>query len=67
MKIIRCVDLRMVDISDFLVVNLDPDIPTFGTHEEIANANRQRSPSSFGLSVVTAKRPCGCWRCCRIN
>jgi len=44
MKIVRCVDLRMTDISDFLVVNLDPDVPTFGTHEEIANANRQKKP-----------------------
>lgn len=44
MKTIRCVDLRMTDISDFLVVNLDPDVPTFGTHEEIANANRQKKP-----------------------
>jgi hypothetical protein len=44
MKVIRCVDLRMTDISDFLVVNLDPDVPTFGTHEEIANANRQKKP-----------------------
>jgi nucleoside 2-deoxyribosyltransferase len=44
MKTIRCVDLRMTDISDFLIVNLDPTIPTFGTHEEIANANRQKKP-----------------------
>jgi len=26
MKVIRSVDLRMVDISDFLIVNLDLDI-----------------------------------------
>jgi len=44
MKVIRCVDLRMTDISDFMVVNLDPDVPTFGTHEEIANGNRQKKP-----------------------
>lgn len=44
MKLIRCIDLRMGDISDFLVVNIHPDVPTFGTHEEIANANRQKKP-----------------------
>jgi hypothetical protein len=44
MKTIRCVDLRMTDISDFLIVNLDPDVPTFGTLEEISNANRQKKP-----------------------
>ncbi len=44
MKLIRCIDLRMGDISDFLVVNLHPDVPTWGTIEEIANANRQKKP-----------------------
>ncbi len=57
MKIIRCVDLRMVDISDFLVVNLDPDIPTFGTHEEIANANRQKKPIIIRIVGGKAKTP----------
>ena len=57
----------MVDISDFLIVNLDPDVPTFGTHEEIANANRQKKPIIILMSVVRQRRPCGCWRCCRIN
>lgn len=44
MKTVRCVDLRMTDIADFILVNLDPKVPTFGTHEEIANANRQKKP-----------------------
>jgi hypothetical protein len=34
----------MTDISDFLVVNIDPRVPTWGTPEEIANANRQKKP-----------------------
>lgn len=57
MKIIRCVDLRMTDISDFLVVNLDPAIPTFGTHEEIANANRQKKPIIVHLIGGKEKTP----------
>lgn len=44
MKPIRCVDLRMVDICDFLVVNLDLDIHACGTYEEIFLANRQKKP-----------------------
>lgn len=44
MKNIRNVDLRMVDISDFLVVNLDLDIHPCGTLEEIFWANRQKKP-----------------------
>jgi len=44
MKTIRNVDLRMVDISDFLIVNLDLDIFPCGTYEEIFLANRQKKP-----------------------
>lgn len=44
MKTIRSVDLRMVDISDFLIVNLDLNIHPCGTYEEIFWANRQKKP-----------------------
>lgn len=44
MKTIRSVDLRLVDISDFLVVNLNLDIHPCGTYEEIFTANRQKKP-----------------------
>ncbi len=44
MKIIRGVDLRLVDISDFLIVNLDLDIHPCGTYEEIFLANREKKP-----------------------
>ena len=44
MKTIRSVDLRMVDISDFLIVNLDLDVHPCGTLEEIFWANRQKKP-----------------------
>jgi nucleoside 2-deoxyribosyltransferase len=44
MKTIRSVDLRLVDISDFLIVNLNLDIHPCGTYEEIFWANRQKKP-----------------------
>jgi nucleoside 2-deoxyribosyltransferase len=44
MKIIRSVDLRLVDISDFLIVNLDLDTHPCGTYEEIFLANRSKKP-----------------------
>jgi len=44
MKVIRSVDLRLVDISDFLIVNIDLDIHPCGTYEEIFWANRQKKP-----------------------
>jgi hypothetical protein len=43
-KPIRCFDLRMSDVSDFLIVHLDNTIPAFGTIEEISNANREKKP-----------------------
>lgn len=43
-KTLRIVDLRMVDISDALIVNLDIDIYPAGTAEEIFLANRQKKP-----------------------
>jgi hypothetical protein len=44
MKPIRGVDLRMVNICDFLVVNLDLDVHACGTYEEIFLANQQEKP-----------------------
>jgi len=44
MKTIRGVDLRLVDISDFLIVNLDLDVHPCGTYEEIFLANRSKKP-----------------------
>jgi nucleoside 2-deoxyribosyltransferase len=45
MKEIVHMDLRMVDISDFVVVYLDPDIPTTGTTHELINSLAQRKPT----------------------
>lgn len=44
MKIVRCVDLRMVDICDFMPVRIDLDVHACGTYEEITTANRQKKP-----------------------
>lgn len=44
MKVIRSVDLRLVDISDFLIVNLDLDVHPCGTYEELYLSNRSKKP-----------------------
>jgi len=41
---LRSIDLRMVDNSDFIIVNIDNDIPSCGTWEEITLANREKDP-----------------------
>ena len=44
MRVIRCVDLRMVDLSDALVVNIDVEVHACGTYEELTLANREKKP-----------------------
>ena len=41
---IRNADLRCVDVSDFLIVNINMDVHMCGSYEEIATANRQKKP-----------------------
>jgi hypothetical protein len=59
MKIIRCVDLRMVDISDFIVVNLDTSVHACGTYEELTWANRGKKP--IIIRVEQGKSDCPDW------
>jgi hypothetical protein len=44
MRQIRSIDLRMIDISDFVIVRLDMEIPACGSIEEITLANKQKKP-----------------------
>ena len=38
-------DLRMTDVSDFLIVYLDSEVFTFGTTHELINSLNQRKPT----------------------
>jgi nucleoside 2-deoxyribosyltransferase len=44
MKEVRRDDLRLVDISDFFIVYINPKIPSWGSAEEIYWANRLKKP-----------------------
>jgi nucleoside 2-deoxyribosyltransferase len=57
MKTIRGVDLRLVDISDFLIVNLDIDTHPCGTLEEIFWANRQKKPIIIHMEQGKSNTP----------
>lgn len=59
MKQIRSVDLRMVDICDFMVVNLDMNVHACGTYEELFWANRMKKPCL--VRVAQGKRDCPDW------
>lgn len=43
-KEVRSTDLRMVDISDFLIVKIDISTHASGTYEELYWANREKKP-----------------------
>ena len=43
-SVIRTVDLRCVDVSDFMVASIDLDVHACGTYEEITTANSQKKP-----------------------
>tara|TARA_R110002020_G_scaffold431092_4_gene640955 strand:+ start:834 stop:1457 length:624 start_codon:yes stop_codon:yes gene_type:complete len=45
MKEIAHVDLRMTDVSDCVVVYIDPKTPMFGTIHELINSLQQRKPT----------------------
>jgi len=49
MKVIRAIDLRMVDVTDFTIAHIDIDVHMCGTYEEIVTANRQRKPILFHI------------------
>jgi nucleoside 2-deoxyribosyltransferase len=57
MKNIRSIDLRLVDISDFLIVNIDLDTHPCGTYEEIFWANRQKKPIIIHLEQGKSQTP----------
>ena len=59
MRIIRGIDLRMVDIVDFLVVNIDLNIYTCGSGEEYFWANRCKKP--IICRVAQGKQACPDW------
>ena len=43
-KQFRREDLRFTDASDFLVVYIDPDVPSYGTLDELFTAEDQKKP-----------------------
>ena len=42
--VIRTLDLRCVDVSDFIIASIDINVHACGTYEEISVANSQKKP-----------------------
>jgi hypothetical protein len=58
-KLLRVVDLRMVDMSDFLIVHIDTDVHACGTYEEEPWANRLKNP--ILIHCEQGKQGCPDW------
>lgn len=58
-RIIRQIDLRMTDISDFVIVYIDVDVHCCGTYEELFWANRLKRPTL--IVCKQGKRNCPGW------
>ena len=57
MKEIVHFDLRMVDVSDFVIVYVNTEIPTFGTIHELIISLNQRKPTLVVLEGGKANCP----------
>ena len=57
MKEIVHVDLRMVDVSDMVIVYIDPKTPMFGTIHELINSLQQRKPTLVVVEGGKEKAP----------
>ena len=57
MRDIVHVDLRMVDVSDGVIVYLDPETPMCGTYHELINALQQRKPTLVVIEGGKKKAP----------
>ncbi len=61
MKEIRIIDLRMVDMSDFMIARIDVNIHACGTYEEIGWANRMKKPILIWCLQGKKKLPDWLW------
>lgn len=57
MELIRAIDLRMIDVSDFVVVEFDKTKTTYGTHEELCRASQQNKPVIVHLDKGKKEAP----------
>lgn len=57
MKKVRSFDLSMVDRSDFIICYLNPEVPTFGTMEELSWAARCKKPTFIVIEGGKQKTP----------
>ena len=59
MREIRIFDLNLVDRSDFIIAQIGPNVPRWGSAEELVTAVRMKKP--VFISVEGGKKACPLW------
>ena len=59
MKKVRAFDLRLCDLSDFIIAHINPSIASWGSAEELVTSVRMRKP--VFLSIEGGKKLCPLW------
>jgi Fe-S cluster biogenesis protein NfuA len=59
MRMIRADDLRLCDLSDFFIVQINPQVASWGSAEELTTINRQKKP--VFIFIEGGKNKCPIW------
>ncbi len=59
MKTVRNFDLRLCDLSDFIIAHINPAVASWGSAEEIVTSVRAKKP--VFLSIEGGKKACPLW------
>jgi hypothetical protein len=59
MKTVRNFDLRLCDLSDFIIAHINPSVASWGSAEEIVTCVRAKKP--VFLSIEGTKKACPLW------
>lgn len=61
MKDVRKFDLRLCDLADFLIINIVPEVASWGSAEEIYWVNRQKKPMFVSIQHPDGKAATPLW------
>ncbi len=59
MKAVRNFDLRLCDLSDFIIAHINPSVASWGSAEELVTSCRMKKPTF--ISVEGGKNKCPLW------
>lgn len=59
MRKVRNFDLRLCDLSDFIIANVNPAVASWGSAEEIVTSCRMKKPTF--ISIEGGKNKCPLW------